>query len=120
LSRLPVSIINSWYQREGYIRSMADLIEKELESFSEPREVSFILVLNTLSLKLGIRPKNRLFRGVQSHHPLVLNTLDMVIVTYDFFSEPVSRAYKIQRLYDVFYSNLNRGIPIFFFLFFRQ
>lgn len=38
LSRLPVSIINSWYQREGYIRSMADLIEKELESFSEPRE----------------------------------------------------------------------------------
>jgi len=26
---------------------MADLIEKELESFSEPKEVSFILVLNT-------------------------------------------------------------------------
>ncbi|XP_061374900.1 ferrochelatase-2, chloroplastic isoform X2 [Gastrolobium bilobum] len=38
LSRLPVSIINSWYQREGYIKSMADLIEKELRSFSEPKE----------------------------------------------------------------------------------
>ncbi|KEH28984.1 putative protoporphyrin ferrochelatase [Medicago truncatula] len=38
LSRLPVSIINSWYQREGYIKSMADLIEKELQSFSEPKE----------------------------------------------------------------------------------
>ncbi|KAL5074607.1 hypothetical protein RYX36_013591 [Vicia faba] len=38
LSRLPVSIINSWYQRKGYLKSMADLIEKELESFSEPKE----------------------------------------------------------------------------------
>ncbi|KAJ7958336.1 Ferrochelatase [Quillaja saponaria] len=39
LSRLPVSIINSWYQREGYIKSMADLIEKELNNFAEPKEV---------------------------------------------------------------------------------
>ncbi|KAL7166437.1 hypothetical protein ACSBR2_037168 [Camellia fascicularis] len=39
LSRMPVSIIQSWYQREGYIKSMADLIEKELESFSMPEEV---------------------------------------------------------------------------------
>ncbi|CAK8568421.1 unnamed protein product [Lathyrus sativus] len=38
LSRLPVSIINSWYQRKGYLKSMADLIEKELENFSEPKE----------------------------------------------------------------------------------
>ncbi|GMQ03633.1 hypothetical protein CsSME_00049372 [Camellia sinensis var. sinensis] len=39
LSRMPVSIIQSWYQREGYIKSMADLIEKELASFSMPEEV---------------------------------------------------------------------------------
>ncbi|KAH1109857.1 hypothetical protein AAZX31_04G049500 [Glycine max] len=39
LSKLPVSIINSWYQREGYIKSMANLIQKELQSFSEPKEV---------------------------------------------------------------------------------
>lgn len=39
LSRLPVSIIKSWYQREGYIKSMADLIEKELQIFSEPQGV---------------------------------------------------------------------------------
>ncbi|KAM7274649.1 hypothetical protein ACFE04_016515 [Oxalis oulophora] len=39
LSRLPVSIIQSWYQREGYIKSMGDLIEKELEKFSSPGEV---------------------------------------------------------------------------------
>ncbi|CAJ2643825.1 unnamed protein product [Trifolium pratense] len=38
LSRVPVSIINSWYQRKGYLKSMADLIEKELQSFSEPME----------------------------------------------------------------------------------
>nr|XP_010913104.1 ferrochelatase-1, chloroplastic [Elaeis guineensis] len=38
-ARLPVSIIESWYQRGGYIKSMADLIEKELSSFSEPEEV---------------------------------------------------------------------------------
>ncbi|ONK69995.1 uncharacterized protein A4U43_C05F29110 [Asparagus officinalis] len=36
---LPISIIESWYQREGYIKSMADLIEKELLSFSNPEEV---------------------------------------------------------------------------------
>ncbi|XP_077217087.1 ferrochelatase-1, chloroplastic-like [Tasmannia lanceolata] len=39
LARLPVSIIESWYQREGYIKSMADLIEKELKGFSKPEEV---------------------------------------------------------------------------------
>lgn len=40
LSRMPVAIIRSWYQREGYIKSMADLIENELQKFSEPQEVS--------------------------------------------------------------------------------
>ncbi|XP_009784151.1 ferrochelatase-2, chloroplastic [Nicotiana sylvestris] len=39
LSRLPVAIIESWYQRQGYIKSMADLIEKELHNFSNPEEV---------------------------------------------------------------------------------
>ncbi|GLT57623.1 hypothetical protein SLA2020_305830 [Shorea laevis] len=39
LSRLPVAIIQSWYQREGYVRSMADLIAKELERFPKPEEV---------------------------------------------------------------------------------
>ncbi|KAI3684592.1 hypothetical protein L6452_33816 [Arctium lappa] len=39
LSRLPVAIILSWYQRYGYIKSMADLIEEELQSFNTPREV---------------------------------------------------------------------------------
>ncbi|KAK6116849.1 hypothetical protein DH2020_049415 [Rehmannia glutinosa] len=38
LSRLPVAIIQSWYQREGYIKSMADLIEKELQIFPTPEE----------------------------------------------------------------------------------
>nr|CAD1820839.1 unnamed protein product [Ananas comosus var. bracteatus] len=38
-STLPVSIIEFWYQRNGYINSMADLIQKELSSFSSPEEV---------------------------------------------------------------------------------
>ncbi|XP_051129170.1 ferrochelatase-2, chloroplastic [Andrographis paniculata] len=38
LSRLPVAIIQSWYQRQGYIMSMADLIEKELQTFPNPEE----------------------------------------------------------------------------------
>lgn len=45
LSRLPVAVIKSWYQREGYIKSMADLIAKELDTFSEPAEVGLILSL---------------------------------------------------------------------------
>lgn len=36
---LPISIIESWYQRDGYIKSMADLIQKELLSFSNSDEV---------------------------------------------------------------------------------
>ncbi|XP_076958886.1 ferrochelatase-1, chloroplastic/mitochondrial-like [Bidens hawaiensis] len=39
LSRLPVAIIQSWYQRGGYMKSMADLIEKELQTFGSPEEV---------------------------------------------------------------------------------
>ncbi|CAN4101677.1 unnamed protein product [Withania somnifera] len=33
------TVIPSWYQREGYIKAMADLMEKELESFERPEEV---------------------------------------------------------------------------------
>lgn len=36
---LPVSIIESWYQRDGYIKSMADLIQKELPNFPNADEV---------------------------------------------------------------------------------
>ncbi|KAH7668442.1 Ferrochelatase protein [Dioscorea alata] len=38
-AQLPISIIESWYQREGYIKSMADLIENELSKFVNPQEV---------------------------------------------------------------------------------
>lgn len=38
-TRVAISIIESWYQRKGYIRSMADLIENELFSFAKPEEV---------------------------------------------------------------------------------
>ena len=40
-SGLPISIIESWYQRGGYVKSMADLIEKELSAFSNPEEVPY-------------------------------------------------------------------------------
>ncbi|KAL9254138.1 Ferrochelatase-2, chloroplastic-like protein [Drosera capensis] len=39
LSSLPVATIQSWYQRKGYIKSMADLIEKEVQNFPRPNEV---------------------------------------------------------------------------------
>ncbi|CAA0404892.1 unnamed protein product [Arabidopsis thaliana] len=39
LAGVPVAIIKSWYQRRGYVNSMADLIEKELQTFSDPKEV---------------------------------------------------------------------------------
>lgn len=36
---MPVSIIEYWYQREGYVKSMSDLIEQELSNFTNPEEV---------------------------------------------------------------------------------
>lgn len=33
------TVIPSWYQREGYIKAMASLIEKELQNFDCPEEV---------------------------------------------------------------------------------
>jgi ferrochelatase len=33
------TVIPSWYQREGYIKAMANLIEKELKSFDFPEKV---------------------------------------------------------------------------------
>lgn len=33
------TVIPSWYQREGYIKAMATLIENELTKFSEPQKV---------------------------------------------------------------------------------
>lgn len=34
------TVIPSWYQREGYIKAMANLIEKELQKFDSPEEVN--------------------------------------------------------------------------------
>ncbi|CAL9131765.1 unnamed protein product [Musa textilis] len=33
------TVIPSWYQREGYIKAMADLIEKEVQKFESPEKV---------------------------------------------------------------------------------
>lgn len=33
------TVIPSWYQREGYIKAMANLIEKELQKFERPDKV---------------------------------------------------------------------------------
>jgi protoheme ferro-lyase len=33
------TVIPSWYQREGYIKAMATLIEKELFKFPKPQKV---------------------------------------------------------------------------------
>lgn len=33
------TVIPSWYQREGYVKAMATLIDKELKNFERPREV---------------------------------------------------------------------------------
>lgn len=33
------TVIPSWYQREGYIKAMANLIEKELQKFENPEKV---------------------------------------------------------------------------------
>lgn len=39
LVKMPYAIISSWYQRHGYIKAMANLIEKELQSFASPEKV---------------------------------------------------------------------------------
>lgn len=38
------TVIPSWYQREGYITAMANLIEKELRKFDRPEKVIGILM----------------------------------------------------------------------------
>lgn len=35
------TVIPSWYNRNGYVQSMATLIEKELAKFEKPEEVGF-------------------------------------------------------------------------------
>lgn len=50
LSSMPVSIIRSWYQRDGYIKSMADLIQQDVEKFSKPEEVGFLMNLSSNQL----------------------------------------------------------------------
>ena len=37
------TVIPSWYQREGYIKAMASLIEAELKKFKIPEKVGFLL-----------------------------------------------------------------------------
>lgn len=36
------TVIPSWYQREGYIKAMANLIEEELKNFESPEKASHI------------------------------------------------------------------------------
>jgi ferrochelatase len=39
------TVLPSWYQREGYIKAMSNLIEKELKSFDCPKEVEYFFLL---------------------------------------------------------------------------
>lgn len=39
------TVIPSWYQREGYIKAMADLIQKELIRFDRPEKVPHNCIL---------------------------------------------------------------------------
>jgi hypothetical protein len=41
------TVIPSWYQREGYIKSMATLIENELTKFPVPQKVRQAMTLST-------------------------------------------------------------------------
>ncbi|OMO55357.1 Ferrochelatase [Corchorus capsularis] len=44
------TVIPSWYQREGYIKSMANLIQKELQKFDNPEKVaSFPIKMTSLT-----------------------------------------------------------------------
>lgn len=47
------TVIPSWYQREGYITAMANLIEKELQSFDSPEKVLLTSFFTLLKLVLG-------------------------------------------------------------------
>lgn len=42
------TVIPSWYQREGYIKAMGDLIEKELGNFDCPEKVIFLVQVSVL------------------------------------------------------------------------
>lgn len=55
LMNMQHTVIPSWYQRGGYIKAMADLIEKELQKFDCPEEVIFVLHMYSLiCIKLDI------------------------------------------------------------------
>lgn len=47
------TVIPSWYQREGYIKAMADLIEKELRNFDCPEQVVNLVFLCFLTSGIG-------------------------------------------------------------------
>lgn len=47
------TVIPSWFQREGYVQSMANLIQEELKKFEEPDKVCTV---PSLSLLLGNCP----------------------------------------------------------------
>jgi len=48
------TVIPSWYQREGYINAMANLIEKELKGFDCPEKVQHYLCLSDLDKSVGL------------------------------------------------------------------
>lgn len=43
------TVIPSWYQREGYIKAMGDLIEQELGKFDCPEKVLFFMQISCLT-----------------------------------------------------------------------
>lgn len=47
------TVIPSWYQREGYIKAMANLIEKELDKFDCPQEVICMVQMHIRFPQIG-------------------------------------------------------------------
>ncbi|XP_031276695.1 ferrochelatase-1, chloroplastic/mitochondrial-like [Pistacia vera] len=64
--RMPVSIIRCWYQQEGYTKSMADLIQKELEKFSNPEEVMIFFSAHGIPVSYVENASAKIRRGSAS------------------------------------------------------
>lgn len=54
------TVIPSWYQREGYIKAMATLIENELTKFPEPQKVRGAMTSSTCGSLLSQRGRRLL------------------------------------------------------------
>lgn len=76
LQTIDYTVIPSWYERQGYLKAMADLIAKELDRFANPNEVHIFFSAHGVPLSYVEEAGDPYQQEIEACTELIMKTLN--------------------------------------------